>query len=109
MTAYAKTHYGIGTYKLHDPRVIVEHYTETGTFGEVYNLFAADVPDSELHERPGLCAHFVIDRDGTHLAVVIPRGSAGDTGGGAFGGDRPAWRPSRSPGARRTPASSGDL
>jgi beta-N-acetylhexosaminidase len=30
------------------------------------------VPDAELHELPGTCAHFVIDRDGTiHQLVPI--------------------------------------
>jgi beta-N-acetylhexosaminidase len=29
-----------------------------------------DRPDSELHELPGTCAHFVVDRDGTIYQLV---------------------------------------
>ena len=68
--AYAKRHYGIDTWKLRRPRVIVEHYTAGTTFASAYNTFAADVPDSELHELPGTCAHFVIDTDGTIYQLV---------------------------------------
>jgi N-acetylmuramoyl-L-alanine amidase len=70
MTAYAERHYGIDSYKLVDPHVIVEHVTVTSTFSEVFNTFAPDVPDVELHELPGLCAHFVIDTDGTIHQLV---------------------------------------
>jgi N-acetylmuramoyl-L-alanine amidase len=64
MAAYARRHYRIDTYRLIDPRVIVIHYTESPDFSSTYNTFAPDVPDSELHELPGTCAHFVIDRAG---------------------------------------------
>jgi len=66
---YAKKHYGIDSYVLH-PKAIVEHVTATTTFSSVWNGFAADVPDSELHELPGTCAHFVIDTDGTIYQLV---------------------------------------
>src|SRR3954468_11692264 len=65
MAAYAKRHYGIDSYRLRDPKVIVEHYTVTSTFQQTFNTFAPDNPDSELKELPGTCAHYVIDRDGT--------------------------------------------
>ena len=68
--AYAKRHYGIDDYRLRHPHVIVEHYTVTSTFSQAFNTFAPDVPDSELHELPGTCAHFVIDRDGTIYQLV---------------------------------------
>jgi beta-N-acetylhexosaminidase len=68
--AYAKRHYGIATWRLRTPRVIVEHYTATTSFSPVWNTFAADTPDPELGERPGTCAHFVIDRDGTIYQLV---------------------------------------
>ena len=68
--AYAQRHYGIDTWKLVRPRVIVEHYTASSTFSSAYSTFAADVADSELHELPGVCAHFVIDRDGTIYQLV---------------------------------------
>ena len=67
--AYAKRHYGLATYVLH-PRAIVEHFTATPSFSSAYNTFAADVPDGELHQLPGTCAHFIIDRDGTIYQLV---------------------------------------
>ncbi len=68
--AYAQRHYGIDDYHLRHPHVIVEHYTVTATFQQAFNTFAPDVPDSELHELPGTCAHFVVDRDGTIYQLV---------------------------------------
>jgi beta-N-acetylhexosaminidase len=50
--------------------VIVEHYTASTTFSSAWNTFASDAPDPELHEEPGTCAHFVIDRDGTIYGLV---------------------------------------
>ncbi|MEP6642610.1 MAG: peptidoglycan recognition family protein, partial [Gaiellales bacterium] len=35
-----------------------------------WSLFAQDVPDSELHELPGTCAHFIVDTDGTIYQLV---------------------------------------
>jgi N-acetylmuramoyl-L-alanine amidase len=67
MVAYARRHYGSfmkPTWQLVNPRVIVIHYTDTPDFSSTYNTFAADVPDPELHELPGTCAHFVIDAAG---------------------------------------------
>jgi N-acetylmuramoyl-L-alanine amidase len=69
MRAYAHRHYGLRTATL-EPRAIVEHVTATSTFSSAYNTFAADVPDAELHELPGTCAHFVVDRDGTIYQLV---------------------------------------
>jgi len=69
-TRYVRRHYGSGTWRLRHPHVIVEHYTVTTTFPPVWNTFASDVPDPELHELPGDCAHFVIDRDGTIYQLV---------------------------------------
>src|SRR5262249_49371335 len=62
--AYAKRHYGLDTYRLKNPKVIVEHYTVTSTFQQTFNTFAPDNPDPELHELPGTCSHYVIDRPG---------------------------------------------
>jgi beta-N-acetylhexosaminidase len=67
---YAARHYGLHTWKLEHPRVIVEHYTAGTSFASAWNTLASDAPDSELHERPGTCAHFVIDRDGTIYQLV---------------------------------------
>ena len=70
--AYAKRHYGLDTWRL-KPRAIVEHVTASPTFASAYATFAADVPDAELHELPGTCAHFVVDRDGT-IYQLVPLG-----------------------------------
>jgi len=67
---YAERHYGLDTWRLTHPHVIVEHYTGSTTFSSAWNTFAADVPDPELHELPGTCAHFVVDRDGTIYQLV---------------------------------------
>jgi beta-N-acetylhexosaminidase len=68
--AYARRHYGLDTWRLVRPRVIVEHYTASSTFGPAYSTFASDTPDPELHELPGTCAHFIVDRDGTIYQLV---------------------------------------
>ena len=73
MRRYAIRHYGIHDYRLRDPKVIVEHFTETTSFTPVWSTFAHDVPDVELHELPEVCAHFVIDRDGTIYQLVSLR------------------------------------
>ena len=73
MVAYAVRHYGLHTYRLIDPHVVVIHFTETPDFQSTYNTFAPDVPDSELHELPGTCAHFVIDAGGT-IHQLVPLG-----------------------------------
>ncbi len=70
MLAYAQRHYGLNTYRLVDPHVIVIHFTETPDFSSTFNTFAPDTPDSELHELPNTCAHFVIDKDGTIHQLV---------------------------------------
>jgi beta-N-acetylhexosaminidase len=73
MRAYARRHYGLNTARLRHPRVIVEHLTAGTTFQSAYNTFAPDVPDSELHELPGVCAHYVIDAAGTVHQLVSLR------------------------------------
>jgi N-acetylmuramoyl-L-alanine amidase len=67
---YAERHYGLDTWRLVHPHVIVEHYTASDSFSSAWNTFASDTPDPELHELPGTCAHFVIDRDGTIYQLV---------------------------------------
>jgi beta-N-acetylhexosaminidase len=68
--AYSLRHYGTAAWRLTKPRVIVEHYTANDSFSATWNTFAADSPDPELGERPGTCAHFVVDRDGTIYQLV---------------------------------------
>ena len=68
MLAYAQEHYGLDTFSLVQPQVIVEHFTANDEFGPVFNTFAADVP--HLGELPSTCAHFVVDSDGTIYQLV---------------------------------------
>jgi N-acetylmuramoyl-L-alanine amidase len=69
MAQYAARHYGIRSWMLR-PKVIVEHYTANESFSATWNAFAADVPDRELGELPGTCAHFVVAKDGTIYQLV---------------------------------------
>jgi N-acetylmuramoyl-L-alanine amidase len=70
MRAYARRHYGLDTAALRHPKVIVEHVTAVNSYRATWNTFASDAPDPELHERPGTCAHFVIDRRGVIHQLV---------------------------------------
>ena len=73
MAAYARRHYGLRTWRLRSPRVVVEHVTVNGSLRATYDAFAPNVPDPELHERPGTCSHFVVGRDGT-IWQLVPLG-----------------------------------
>jgi N-acetylmuramoyl-L-alanine amidase len=70
MTAYAERHYGIDSYRLRNPQVIVEHYTDNDSIQATYDTFANDVPDVELHELPQVCSHFVVGSDGEIVQFV---------------------------------------
>src|SRR3954453_17458140 len=70
MRAYARRHYGINSYLLTRPRVIVEHVAVASSAAATRNTFVPDRPDPELHELPGTCSHFVVDRDGTIYQLV---------------------------------------
>jgi N-acetylmuramoyl-L-alanine amidase len=68
MARYSLRHYGHRSWRLRRPRVIVEHYTDGGTFAGAWATMAADTRN--LGELPGVCAHFVVDTDGTIYQVV---------------------------------------
>jgi len=68
--AYARRHYGLDRWSIVGPHVIVEHISLTDSLSAVYSTFGPDVPDVELHELPGLCTHFVVDKDGTVYQLV---------------------------------------
>ena len=70
MAAYAARHYGIDDWRLRDPKVIVQHVSVTPDFRSTFNAFAPDRPDPELGELPGVCSHYVVDRDGTVYQLV---------------------------------------
>ena len=68
MAAYSERHYGQATWRLSNPRVIVEHFTGGDCFSCAWNTFASNSPD--LGELPGTCAHFIIDQDGRIYQLV---------------------------------------
>ena len=70
MASYSERHYGENTWRLTHPRVIVEHWAESGSASSVYNTFAPDTPDPELHELPNVCAHFVVSGSGKIVQLV---------------------------------------
>jgi N-acetylmuramoyl-L-alanine amidase len=70
MAAYSWRHYGIRDWRLRDPKVIVEHWTQVGSVRATRAVFVPDRPDSEVGELPGTCAHFVISRRGTIYQLV---------------------------------------
>lgn len=70
MRAYAVRHYGLHRARLIAPKVVVEHLTANTSYSAIFNTFASDAPDPELHERPGTCAHFVIDQQGVIHQLV---------------------------------------
>ena len=72
MAAYSRRHYDIDSYRLRDPKVIVEHYTVTATFQQTFNTFAPNHPDPSFNEYPNTCAHYENDRDGT-IYQLVPR------------------------------------
>ena len=73
MRRYSLRHYGDAKAKLSAPKVIVEHYTASTSYSSAFNTFASNAPDVEYGERPGVCAHYVIDRDGTIHQLVSTR------------------------------------
>jgi beta-N-acetylhexosaminidase len=70
MRAYARRHYGINSYALARPKVIVEHVAVASSAAATRDTFVPDRRDPELHELPGTCSHFVVDRDGTIYQLV---------------------------------------
>jgi N-acetylmuramoyl-L-alanine amidase len=70
MAAYSERHYGQHKWRLRNPKVIVEHMSQTSTAAAVYNTFAPDVPDVELGELPNVCSHFVISSSGRIFQLV---------------------------------------
>jgi N-acetylmuramoyl-L-alanine amidase len=69
MAAYSRRHYGVPVARL-VPRMIVEHVTVSTTFSSAFWTFHANAPSPELGELPGVCAHFVVDVDGTIYQLV---------------------------------------
>jgi hypothetical protein len=53
--------------------VIVEHVAVAPSAAATRNAFVPDRPDLELHELPGTCAQFVVDRSGAIYQLVSLR------------------------------------
>lgn len=71
MARYSKRHYGGKAFKLTNPRVIVEHFTDGPTMMSAWWTMANNTPN--LGERPGVCAHFIIDPKGRIYSIVPVR------------------------------------
>ncbi|MEZ5185640.1 MAG: peptidoglycan recognition family protein [Candidatus Nanopelagicales bacterium] len=74
MARYSKRHYGVKTWHLTDPKVIVLHYTVSTTWQSPWNLFASNTPaggpSGSRPESPGGCTHFIVHTDGTILQLA---------------------------------------
>lgn len=66
MRAYSRVRYGIDSYRL-KPSMIVLHFTDS-TAQAAINHFAQDIPNGGV--LPGVCAHYVLDQDGTIHQLV---------------------------------------
>jgi N-acetyl-anhydromuramyl-L-alanine amidase AmpD len=71
MARYSRRHYGDREWRLRNPKVIVLHFTATGSYGSVWSTFDSNAPN--LGEQPGVCSHYVIEQDGTIDELVAPR------------------------------------
>ncbi len=70
MRRYSERHYGLGTWRLGDPAVIVEHMAAMDSADAVFDIFAANEPDPEVGEYPGVCTHFLVTEDGSVIQFV---------------------------------------
>lgn len=69
MAGYAQRHYGLHTALL-EPSLIVLHFTESEDYASVRSHFAANEPN--MGELPGVCAHYVVEQNGTVHELVPP-------------------------------------
>jgi N-acetyl-anhydromuramyl-L-alanine amidase AmpD len=70
MARYSKRHYGRAVWRLRNPKVIVLHFTGGSSYESAWNTFAANSPNRG--EMPGVCAHFIIGKQGTAHQLVRP-------------------------------------
>jgi len=63
MANYSQRHYGQREWKLKQVKAIVLHYTAGPSYASAWSLFDSNTPN--LGEKPGTCAQFVVDQDGT--------------------------------------------
>jgi len=72
MAAYSKRHYGKPEWRLRRVELIVEHMAATTSTRAVHDTFAANRPDVEFGELPGVCAHYLIAANGRIYRLVPP-------------------------------------
>jgi beta-N-acetylhexosaminidase len=70
MAAYSLRHYGESEWRLIDPQLIVQHWTQTSDLRATREIFVPNRADPELNERPGTCSHFLISQSGTIYQLV---------------------------------------
>ena len=70
MAAYPKRHYGINSWRLVHPHVIVEHYTASSTFPSAFNTFARTLPTPSCTSCPAPAPTSSSTRDGTIYQLV---------------------------------------
>ena len=68
MARYSDRHYGKRRYRLRNPRVIVEHYTDGPTMMSAWWTMANN--SKNLGEYPGVCTHFIIGKSGRIYRIV---------------------------------------
>lgn len=67
MADYALRHYGVRSTVVHPERIVL-HLTDSDTGDAAIAHFTANEP--QLGELPGVCAHYLIDQDGTVRQLV---------------------------------------
>ena len=73
--AYAKRHYGLNSYRLERPRMIVIHYTVSGNLRQALDVFRPERLSPARRELQGfgevnVGAHFLVDKDGTVYSLL---------------------------------------
>jgi hypothetical protein len=63
MANYSKRHYGDREWRLKKVKAVVLHYTASGSYSSAWSTFNSNAPS--LGESPGVCAQYVVDKDGT--------------------------------------------
>lgn len=67
MADYALRHYGVRSTTVHPERIVL-HLTDSDTGDAAIAHFTANEP--QLGELPGVCAHYLIDQDGSVRQLV---------------------------------------
>lgn len=70
MAAYSRRHYDEASSALVKPKLIVIHYAVAGTVSSIFNTFAANRPDPEYGELPGVCSHYAVGGRGEVVRFV---------------------------------------